>query len=47
MQIVDHGGVSLLVDETGIDSLELLFTAWESNGIPPQGFLFELLDAKK
>jgi len=47
MLIVDHGGISLLVDETGIDSLEMLLIAWQSNGIPPQGFLFELLDAKK
>ena len=41
MLIVDHGGISLLVDETGIDSLEMLLTAWDNNGIPPQGFLFE------
>jgi len=44
MQIVEQGGVSLLVDETGIDTLSLTFDTWEAHGIPDAGYLCELLE---
>jgi hypothetical protein len=43
MQIVDHGGIALLVDETGIGVLDMLFSTWNDNGMPPQGYISELL----
>lgn len=43
MQIVDTGGISLLVDESGIGILAMLFQVWEDKGLPTQGYLSELL----
>lgn len=43
MQIVDTGGISLLVDESGIGVLMLMFGTWAEKGIPPGGFISELL----
>jgi hypothetical protein len=39
MDIVNTGGIAVLVDETGIDSLKMLFDA----GLPDAGVLFDLL----
>jgi hypothetical protein len=43
IQIVDHGGISLVVDETGLGVLDMLFSTWRDNGMPPQGHLSEML----
>ena len=43
MQIVDHSGISLLVDETGIGVLDMLLSTWKESGMPPQGYISELL----
>lgn len=43
MQISEQGGIALLVDETGIGVLIMLFETWDEHGIPPKGYLAELL----
>jgi hypothetical protein len=42
--IVDHGGISLIVDETGLGVLDMLFSIWRDTGLPAQGYMSELLD---
>lgn len=43
MQIVDTGGISLLVDESGIGILAMLFQVWNDKGMPQGGYISELL----
>ncbi len=43
MQINEQGGIALLVDETGVGVLTMLFETWDKYGIPSQGYLAELL----
>jgi hypothetical protein len=43
IQIVDHGGISLVVDETGLGVLDMLFSTCMDTGMPPQGYISELL----
>lgn len=44
MQIVEQGGISLLIDETGIGVFSLTMSAWEAYGLPSAGHIAELLD---
>ena len=44
MQIVDQGGVALLVDETGLGVLSLTLNVWDAGGIPTAGYIAEMLD---
>lgn len=44
MEIVDQGGVSLLVDESGVGMLAVLMDTWDSSGLPQSGYISELLD---
>jgi hypothetical protein len=43
MSAVDRGGISLIVDETGLGVLDMLFSTWMDTGMPPQGYISELL----
>lgn len=42
-EIVTQGGISLIIDETGIGIFALLMTSWDSNGLPKHGYISELL----
>jgi hypothetical protein len=44
MSIVDNMGMSLIIDETGIGMFAMMLETWQSNGIPPQGYIAELYD---
>lgn len=45
MEITDTGGISLLVDETGIGILTVLLDTWkDGKHIPTSGYISELLD---
>jgi hypothetical protein len=44
MQIVEQGGISLLVDETGLGVLALTLQTWDALGLPKDGYICELLD---
>ena len=44
MNIVDTGGISLLVDETGLGVLGLTLATWEAHGMPTAGYICEMLD---
>ena len=46
MSIVDNMGMSLIIDETGIGMFAMMLETWQSNGIPPQGYIAELYDRK-
>jgi hypothetical protein len=46
MDIVDNGGISLIIDETGIGLFAMMLETWQSNGVPPQGYIAELYDNK-
>lgn len=43
-EIVDQGGIALLVDETGLGVLVMLMEVWDQNGMPPAGYSAELLN---
>ena len=42
MSIVDNGGISLIIDETGIGVFTMLLDSWTMNGLPPQAYIAEL-----
>lgn len=42
-EIVTQGGISLIIDETGIGIFALLMTAWDTSGLPKHGYISELL----
>jgi hypothetical protein len=45
MSIVDNGGISLIIDETGIGMFQLMLQTWEKpSGMPTQGYIAELYD---
>lgn len=46
MEIVDNGGISLIIDETGLGMLSLLMMSWDSNGLPRYGYIAELIEDK-
>lgn len=43
-EITENGGISLLVDESGIGMLVVLMDVWNSSGLPKAGYISELLD---
>lgn len=47
MQITDNKGISLLVDETGIGVFEMLMETWRNGGVPPEGYMAELVKNEK
>jgi hypothetical protein len=47
MQITENKGISLLVDETGIGVFEMLMSTWDSAGVPPEGYIAELMKNEK
>ena len=47
LEITDKQGISLIIDETGIGVFTLLMGAWDANGMPPQGYISELLNVKE
>lgn len=46
MEIVDQGGISLLVDETGIGVLSLTLATWDTHGIPTAGLINEMIERR-
>ena len=44
-EIVAQGGVSILVDETGIGMLSLTFNVWAVGGISTGGQVYKMLDS--
>lgn len=45
VSIVDNGGISLIIDETGIGLFQLMLQTWEKpSGMPTQGYIAELFD---
>lgn len=44
-EIVAQGGVSILVDETGIGLFALMMESWSTTGVP-RGLLRELIDTR-
>jgi hypothetical protein len=47
LEISDKQGISLIVDETGIGMLMLLMSTWDATGLPPQGYISELLNVEE
>lgn len=47
LEISDKKGISLIVDETGIGMLMLLMSTWDATGLPPQGYISELLNVEE
>ena len=45
--ITSQGGISLLVDETGLGILKLLLSSWANGAMPKEGYISELLDRAK
>jgi hypothetical protein len=43
-EIADRGGISLIVDETGIGMLVVLMSTWESGTLPTKGYIAELTE---
>ena len=43
LEISDKNGLALIIDETGIGMFMLLMTTWEAHGLPPQGYISELI----
>lgn len=46
LEITEKKGVALIIDETGVGMFALLMATWDANGIPPAGYISELLDVK-
>lgn len=45
MGIVDNGGISLIIDESGLGMFQLMLQTWVlPNGMPTQGYIAELYD---
>jgi len=42
--IAERGGISLIVDETGVGMLVVLMSTWESGTLPTKGYIAELTD---
>lgn len=46
MSIVDNGGISLIIDETGVGMFSMMLDTWKSNGVPVQGYIAELFETR-
>ena len=44
MEIVDQGGISILVDETGLGVFAMMMDSWQQFGLPTAGYICEMLD---
>lgn len=42
-EITDKGGISLIVDDTGLGILIMLMETWDTSGLPKHGYIAELL----
>lgn len=42
-EITDKGGISLIVDDTGLGILIMLMETWDAHGLPREGYIAELL----
>lgn len=42
--IVTQKGISLVIDDTGVGVFVLLMNEWDSNGLPPHGYIADLIN---